>query len=132
MVFDDGWVCVYYNWITCTVLLVVDLSFTSPGGPFTFRVAPTSSVCFTPKSRLHARRPGSNKRYIACMQEQPVRVIVRLPYNRPEHRQSDPVPVSPPDNQRSNQGPMYVLSLGVMELGERELPLGSCSEISWF
>jgi hypothetical protein len=66
------------------------------------------------------------------MQAQPVRVIVRLPYNRPEHRQSDPVPVSPPENQRSNQGPTHVLSLGVMELGERELPLGSCSEISWF
>lgn len=81
---------------TCTVVLVV---VTSPGRAVRYLSGGTSfkaSVCFTLKRRLHALRPGSNKRvrYIACMQAQPVRVIVRLPYNRPEHRQSDPVPVS--------------------------------------
>jgi hypothetical protein len=32
--------------------------------------------------------------YIVCMQVQPVRVIVRLPYNRPEQPPPDPAPVS--------------------------------------
>jgi len=90
-----GYGCIYYDLenMYSTVQLVV----VTGGGPlpFCFRV-----ICFTLKRHLHALRPGIDKpdRYIACMQAQPVRVIVRLPYNRPEHRQSDPVPVSPPDN----------------------------------
>jgi hypothetical protein len=92
-----------------TVLVVA-----SPGRAVALLVAPASGLflLYTLKRHLHALRPRSNKpeRCIACMQAQPVRVIVRLPYNRPEDRQSDPVPVSPPDNQLYNQGPTHVLS----------------------
>jgi hypothetical protein len=62
------------------------------------------------------------------MQAQAVRVVVRLPYNRPEHPLADPVPVSQPANEVYKPGGLTYL--GFMELGQRELPLGSCSEIS--
>jgi len=59
----------------------------------------TVAFLVAPSAFLHALRPGSKSdAYIVCMHAQPVRVIVRLPYNRPEHRQSDPVPVSFPDS----------------------------------
>jgi hypothetical protein len=54
------------------------------------------------------------------MQAQAVRVIVRLPYNRPEHSLEDPVPVSQPASQlfiSLRDRPMYPFFLGFMEPG---------------
>lgn len=56
--------------------------------------------------------------YIVCMQVQPVpvRVIVRLPYNRPEDPPSDPAPVSLRQNSNSNRkaNPYLFILLGFM------------------
>ena len=55
------------------------------------------------------------------MDAQPVRVIVRLPYNRPEHLQAELVSGTPSVSSHSSQGPTQQThvhsSLGLMELG---------------
>ena len=42
---------------------------------------------------------------IVCMDAQPVRVIVRFPYNRPEHLQAELVSGTPSVSGYSSQGP---------------------------